>query len=366
MKYQHGGDIYSQPVKLDYSANINPLGLAPSAREALLSGISGDVCSLYPDSCCRELTERLSAHHQVREQWIICGNGAAELIFHLAFFVTPRRGLVLAPTFSEYRQAMEAAGFLVDEYPLLSEDGFLVDGEGLAEKIRQAGREDGPYGLVWLCNPNNPTGRAIRQETVRKLAAACRDTGTLLAVDECFCEFMEDWQSFSVIPLLKEFDNLFVLKAFTKLYAMAGLRLGYGLSSNGTLLEGIRRLRQPWPVSGLAQAAGAAALGEETYVEETRRLITEERKWLEKGLKSLGFFVFPSQANYILFRDVEQRGGDGSERGWLYERLLEKGILIRSCFNYTGLDHSYYRICVKKRRENQAFLEELAEVLKER
>lgn len=366
MIYQHGGDIYSQQVRLDYSANINPLGLAPSVREALLTGISGDACSLYPDSCCRQLVKGLSAHHQVPEHWIICGNGAAELIFNLAFFAVPRRGLVLAPTFLEYRQAMEAAGFLIDEWPLSSEDGFLVDGDGLAEKIRQSGREDRPYGLVWLCNPNNPTGRAIRREQVRKIAAACRDVGALLAVDECFCEFMEDWQEFSVIPLLEEFDNLFVLKAFTKLYAMAGLRLGYGISSNGQLLEGIRRLRQPWPVSGLAQAAGTAALGEKAYVEETRRLITEERKWLSEGLKGLGFFVFPSQANYILFRDAEQKGRDSSERGWLYDRLLKRGILIRSCFNYTGLDHSYYRICVKKHKENRAFLQELAVVLKER
>lgn len=373
LEYQHGGDIYSQNIEIDYSANINPMGLPDGVRRELLRCVREDVCSVYPDSRCGRLTNALACHHKVPPDWIVCGNGAADLIFALAVSIEtapPPRGLVLAPTFSEYRQAMETAGFQVDSFKLREEERFLPDVSGLCQVIEQAGRRNSPYTLVFLCNPNNPTGIALKRPQVCRIADSCKKMGTILAVDECFCGFLENEEEYSIIPDLEDYENVFVLKAFTKLYAMAGLRLGYGLCSRESILEDLCRMRQPWSVSGPAQYAGVAALEESGYVERTRQLIAGERSWLAGELKGLGFQVYPSVANYLLFKDsvtekCTQLNG-AQPKGRLYHALLSRGVLIRSCANYEGLDSSYYRICIKTRPRNMEFIRRLTEALARR
>ena len=316
MQYQHGGDIYTQEIHMDYSANLNPLGLPDGVRKVLASSIHTDVCSVYPDSRCGKLREALGRLHEVPKDWIICGNGAADLVFGLAHGCMPRRGLVTAPAFSEYEQAMRACGCSVDYLFLEEQAGFVPDMDRLVSTVLQAGQEGAPYDMVFLCNPNNPTGIPVPSRAVAKAVSACRQTGTLLVVDECFCDFLDQPQLYSVIPDLGDYGNLFVLKAFTKLYAMAGLRLGYGLCCDGALMEALQMVRQPWSVSGLAQMAGEAALEEQEYVERTRKLMGTERAWLTEGLKKLGCTVYDSQANYVFFKTKL-----GEELG---RRLLEK------------------------------------------
>ena len=143
MEYQHGGDVYSHSVEMDYSANINPLGLPRGVRAALREAVEGPACCIYPDSSCRALTAELAAFHGLLPEWIICGNGAADLIFSLAFALRPRRGLVTAPTFGEYRQALEAAGCQVDGL-FLEQEGLTLSRQALAERLHQAGREGRP------------------------------------------------------------------------------------------------------------------------------------------------------------------------------------------------------------------------------
>ena len=370
MEYQHGGDIYSREIALDYSANINPLGLPPGVRKTLKQCVEGELCSLYPDSSCRALRQALAQHHGIPEEHIICGNGAADLIFGLAAALRPERGLVMRPTFSEYEQALKTVGAKVEYVSLDERRGFEPDLEAMCACVRQAKAEGRAYDIAFLCNPNNPTGIPSGKEQVERLAWECERADTLLAVDECFCDFMEEWEECSVIPALKRFQKLFVLKVFTKLYAMAGLRLGYGLSFHGELLKELSLVRQPWSVSGLAQKAGEAALKEKGYVKETRALISRERHWLKDRLEELGCQVYGSRANYLFFRFFPATGnrkiGESPEvfpRGWLYHRLLEKKVLIRSCSNYSGLDFGYYRICVKTREENEALTAYIREVI---
>lgn len=193
------------------------------------------------------------------------------------------------------------------------------------------------------------------------MAGVCRKQGVRLVVDECFCDFLDAPGSCSLIPLLEKYPNVFVLKAFTKLYAMAGLRLGYGLCTDGELMERLKQVRQPWSVSSVAQAAGLAALGETGYVRASTEAIARERRWLTGELTRLGLTVYGSQANYIFFRDPA--GADGSVRGRLYEALLERRILIRSCANYRGLDHTYYRVCVRLHEDNEILIRELKRIL---
>lgn len=377
-EYRHGGDVYSRQVDLDYSANINPLGLPRGVKEEILKCVrEEEVCCIYPDSACRGLCRDLAKAHGVPEEWIICGNGAADLIFVLAAALRPKRALVPAPSFLEYNQALAAAGCVTDLFYLKEEEGFELSAEKLAEKIRRAAGEQKGYGILFLCNPNNPTGIPVSGETLRFLAEVCGSCKTFLVVDECFCDFLPEPEKYSVTDSLGVFSNLFVLKAFTKLYAMAGMRLGYGICKDGELLRRMNRLRQPWPVSGLAQRAGQAALKEKEYVERARSLIGRERERMRGELQRLGFQVYPSLANYLFFRDRTLSVGQSRERAdvrnlqtgetaWLYHALLEKKVLIRSCGNYPGLDNSYYRICIRTAEENERFLSVLKQVLWER
>lgn len=349
MEYQHGGDVYSNSVDLDYSANINPFGMPQRVKEAAVRSL--EESGRYPDSTCGGLRQALAEFHGVEPEMVVCGNGAADLIFGLALAVKPRRALVTAPAFSEYEQALDTVGCRTDYLNLREEQGFA-----LTEEEFSAALETGPD-LVFLCNPNNPTGVALTGEMVRSLADLCLERKILLAVDECFCDFLEDGEACSLIPFLRSYPNVFVLKAFTKLYAMAGLRLGYALCSDRALLETVNRVRQPWSVSNVAQAAGLAALKEKEYVEMSVRRIAAERQWLSGKLREMGLIVYDSRANYIFFRDPwEETAGrtvPGRWQGRLYEELLLRRILIRSCGNYRGLDRSYYRICVRGREDNR-------------
>lgn len=355
MEYQHGGDIYSHQVELDASANINPLGMPKKVREAAVRSL--EQSARYPDSQSRILREALSRLHGVKQEQIVCGNGAADLIFGLALALKPKGALLLAPGFSEYEQALRTVDCRMDFLPLKEERGFKPS----IEEIKEGLRPD--TSLLFICNPNNPTGAAWERERMEELAALCLKRGIILAADECFCDFLEKPERASLIPALSRFPNLVILKAFTKLYAMAGLRLGYCLCGAQETAEKLEGVRQPWSVSNVAQAAGLAALKESGFAEKTRRFVAEERAFLMEGLRKAGMKVYPSEANYVFFRDPSEDGV--REKGRLYEALLEKKVLIRSCANYRGLDSSFYRVCVGLRRDNERLLAAISQARRE-
>ena len=341
----HGGDLYSRPVSLDFSANTNPLGTPPAVRQAVVE--SAALLNQYPDPCCRALVAALAGFEQVPQDYILCGCGAAELIFSFCAAVKPRRALELAPTFSEYATALEAMGSAVDRYPLEAVNDFSLT-EGFLPFLAA-----GQWDALFLCNPNNPTGQTIPHALLEEVLGLCREKGMRLFVDECFLDLTDGGRDLSLKPLLAGHPELFLLKAFTKSYGMAGLRLGYCLSADSKLLRAMGRAVQPWNVSLPAQAAGVAALGETAFLERARGLVLRERAYLRRGLEKLGLYVCPSQANYLLF----------SAPAPLFQPLLERGILIRDCANYPGLGPGWYRAAVKRRRENQALLAALRELL---
>ena len=340
----HGGDLYSRSVELDFSVNTNPLGTPPSVEEAVRES-AGSLCQ-YPDPYCRDLTAALADHEGVPEDFILCGSGAAELIYAYCRAIGVRTALVTAPTFSEYAAALEAEGRWVLSHPLREADNFGLTGSFLWTL------EDTPAEAVFLCNPNNPTGRLIRSDLLEEICKLCRDRGIRLFVDECFLELSDGGRDASLAGHLAEFPNLFLLKAFTKTYGMAGLRLGYCLSANKPLLAKMSRSMQPWNVSLPAQRAGAAALREKNFIRQSLELIRTERPWLTGELEKLGLQVCPSQANYILLKGEKE----------LFAPLLERGILIRDCSNYAGLGPGWYRIAVKTHGENQRLTAVLSEI----
>ncbi len=340
--YGHGGDVYSQPIRLDFSANVNPFGPPEPVKAAVRA--AADQVSAYPDPYCGPLRDKLAARNGVAREDVICGNGAAELIYQFAMALQPKKALLPVPSFSDYEGALAAAGCEPTYYPLGRADGFLLTEDILTHM--------GPEtDLLLLCSPNNPTGRSVPRGLMLSILDRCRETKTWLFLDECFLEFTDEDKAFSLADRLRDGDRIFLLRAFTKAYGMAGLRLGYGLCKNRELLDRMCRLVQPWNVSNVAQAAGLAALDCPDWPEQARRLIQTEKPWLCGHLTALGFEVLPGDANYLFFS-----GAPG-----LYERLRARGVLIRDCANYRGLQPGDCRIAVRTRRENEALMKAIEE-----
>jgi len=343
--YGHGGDVYRNKIELDFSANVNPLGTPPEIVAAVARAAER-MCA-YPDPYCGSLREKLAEISGAERGDILCGNGAAELIFQFAAALRPRRALLPVPSFSEYEAALNTVDCAVEYDPLRRETGFTLTGDILP-------RITPDVSVLMLCTPNNPTGVCIPRALLLQILERCRETGTWLFLDECFLELTDEGEERSLIPLLREGDRVFILRAFTKLYGMAGARLGWCVCRDASLTEAMCRLTQPWNVSSLAQAAGQAALGCTAFAARTRALIAEEKRFLLEKLADLGVEALPGKANFLMLSGVPG----------LCEALLERGILIRSCANYRGLGPGDCRIAVRTRPENLRLLEAMEDVLR--
>ncbi|MDO4864132.1 MAG: pyridoxal phosphate-dependent class II aminotransferase [Ruminococcus sp.] len=331
MTQQHGGNISQHQDILDFSASINPLGITESVKNAILENIS-DVGS-YPDPYCTELREKLAEHEGVSAENIVCGNGADDLIFRIVHAIKPRKALVCAPTFSEYGRALAEVGCEICEHFLNEKDGFKVT-ESFLDSL------DNTLDICFICTPNNPTGQLIPRDILEAIVRKCSENSTILVCDECFLGFVEGAEKYSLVNFTNE--NCMILKAFTKLYAMAGLRLGYAVCGSSQIAEAVQNSGQFWSVSALAQKAGIAALDESGYVRRTRTHIAGERRFLAAELRSLGVKVYDSAANFLLFK---------SDAG-LAEKMLAEGVLIRDCSNFSGLTDGFYRIAIRTHEEN--------------
>ena len=336
-KNPHGGDIYDGEVELDYSANTNPFG----TPQGVMDAISQSLGSLhrYPDPYCRKLISAISRYEQVPESYILCGNGAAELIYAYCAAIRPGTAAELAPTFSEYALGLSQTGCVPSRYVLWQEDGFRLTEEFLPwlEKTRPE--------ALFLCNPNNPTGQLMDPDLLNRIVDYTREHRIHLFVDECFLDLSQG--GISLKPLLADNPQLFILKAFTKSYGMAGVRLGYCLCGNPETLGAMAKASQPWNISSLAQAAGVAALEEREFLQKTKVLIEEQRTVMKQQLEELGFWVSDSRTNYLLFE-----GPLGLDTA-----LRKKHIAIRSCSNYWGLREGWYRVAVRLPEENKRLLE---------
>ena len=349
MELVHGGDWAGYRAEfgcdaLDFSANVSPLGLPAGVAAAITNALP--TADRYPDPLCRELRAALAGAEGVPADWILCGNGAADLIFRLALAVRPRRALLPAPTFAEYEAALQTVGCAVQRVFLREENEFAVTEEFIDAVTPETD-------IVFLCQPNNPTGQVTPPALVERLVRRCAECGAVLVVDECFLDFLPDRDAWTAKQLLRDTPQLIILKAFTKLYAMAGVRLGYALCGDATLLEKMRGAGQPWAVSSLAQAAGLAALQETAYAGAVRALIAEQRPRMAAGLRALGLRVMDGQANYLLFRTTPDFG----------EKLRRRGAVVRSCANYPGLDAAWYRTAVRTAEENTRLLQIMGEIL---
>ncbi|MCI8349079.1 MAG: aminotransferase class I/II-fold pyridoxal phosphate-dependent enzyme [Firmicutes bacterium] len=348
-KNPHGGQIYDKNILLDFSVNVNPNGTPDSVIEAAISGVMQS--SSYPDAFCTELRKAIALHYGTDENFVICSNGGAELIFQTVAALKPKRGLIVEPTFCEYRQSLEATGCIAETYQLKAENGFNLEAseKNILDKIKQ------DTDVVFICNPNNPTGMVTPKTTLNKILAKCNQVGAALFIDESFGELSEGYDEFSMISEVESSPNLFILKSMTKTYAIAGLRLGFGLCADEKLIERICKHSQCWNVSLPAQMAGIQSLKCTDYVKNTLKILVTEKEFLTKRLTNLGIKVFEGRANYLMIQ-ADRR---------LYSLLLAKGIMIRQCSNFCGLDDSYFRIAVRDHDENLVLIQTLEEIGKE-
>ena len=352
--FDHGGNVFSiarslgvRPEEiLDFSASINPLGISPAVRGALLSSI--DRLTHYPDSDAAELKEALAAFHGLDESAVCVSNGSTELIYLLPRLLGGKRALVVAPAFSEYAKALAREGWAVAYLDLAPRDGFDLPLDLLEERLGEG------FDALFLCNPGNPTGRLIPPATVEKVCDICRSHGVFLVLDEAFMDFCEEGSAKRLVVA----GGGVVLRSMTKFFAIPGLRLGYALGP-AAVVAALAALREPWSVNDQAQTAGLAALSDRDCRERTVRFIAGERAFLATSLAALpGLRSYPSAANYLLV-EIEE-GPSATE---LRDMLLGRRILIRDCSTFHGLSDRFFRVAVRGRDENERLAEQLADVL---
>lgn len=346
-RFAHGGNIYSSPPAggwSDFSANISPLGLPDSVRKVIAENISGVVN--YPDPAGRELKRAISSFYDVPEDEIVLGNGGSELLYVLMHARKPRRALIPAPSFSEYERAAISSGARIVHVLSKEEDLFRTDIDAI---LRVAAEGD----VVFLGSPNNPTGTLLTADDVRAVAKSA----SLVVVDESFMDFRDDAARYTARHLPSELENVVVIQSMTKFYALPGLRLGFSLSSP-RLARKMEAAKDPWNVNLLAQAAGVAALSDSGYQRRVRELVMREKDALFAALSGLyDLFAFPPTVNFILIR----LGASWGTAAELSERMRQRGILIRDCSNYPGLDGSFIRTAVKTRAENERLTRALSD-----
>ena len=347
---RHGGDVFGlseeeRQKTIDFSININPLGLSPMGKKALCCAWEIETLR-YPDVECRELRHQLSIRYGMAEETIALGNGATELMYKMLELLRPQKVIVTAPAFSEYRLSAEAAHVLVESVVLHKENNFHLPIETIKEKMTK-------HTLVYLGNPNNPDGQLLPKEDFLSLLKRAKETGSFLFIDESFIDFVGEDASYR--SYFKDNDCGAVVMSLTKFYAVPGLRIGCAFMSP-FLCERLKDTLIPWNVNGLAQCYMTAALQDSAYREETVLYCKKERRALVEALEKLPYVeVLPGCVNFILCRLIDRFVNAAA----LQEALRPFHIFIRQCGNYEGLDNTYFRVAVRTEEENRKLLDAL-------
>lgn len=354
--YGHGGDVLTAAQRfgvepgqfLDYSANINPLGMPTSVREMLLASLS--AVGHYPDPGHRVFRRALAERLQLSEEWLLSANGAAEAMALAILGLAPQTVGVVYPCFSEYAQLSQQYGARVIGCFGKEENGYKPDFAELYALFEQAD-------LVFVGSPNNPTGMLYQQDELLQLAEWTRETNTWLIVDEAFLDFVEEARQYTLATQLERFPRVILMRSMTKMYAIPGLRLGYAIA-HPDVIEKMRAKQVTWSVNALALLAGELCLQEYEYEEQTRTLIQTERTYLIDFIRGeLGWKVWQGEANFLLVRSPQELTAEQ-----LQARLGKKGVLIRNCAMYPGLTPHDVRIAVRGREENERLIAALREV----
>lgn len=353
ISYRHGGEVFSfSPEErnriLDFSININPMGLSPKGRKAIERFWEIET-TRYPDVDARDVTGSLSECYHIPVGMIALGNGATELMYTILRILKPSKVLVPAPSFSEYRLSAKAASVPVETFYLKESEQFRIP---VAEIISMMGKKS----LLYLGHPNNPDGNLIEPQDFRDIMEAAVQKGSYVVIDESFIDFVDRDVSFR--SFCTRYPNLIIIMSLTKFYAVPGLRIGCSFASEA-ITALIKKNLIPWNVNGPVQLYMTHAALDQEYILETRKFCREERQEFVKQLSLFhGLSIYPGTVNFILCRLT----GGIKDSGELQELLRPHEIMIRQCGNYDGLDNSFFRLAVRRRNENKKLLDALRKV----
>ena len=378
----HGGNIYKvfreKNIKeiLDYSSNINPYGIPESLKSRIIENL--EILERYPDPDYVELREKLANLNNVNLSDIILGNGATEIIFLFMKVINPKKILIVSPTFGEYERAVKAVGtsrnsidlscsddnknienkeIEIEYFELKESDDFKLNIGNLKNQLEKK------YDLLIICNPNNPTGKFLKLAQTEEILKECNKYDTKLFIDEAFIEFLADGMKESIINTEENKKNLFVTRAFTKFFAIPGLRLGYGMYFDKELEQKISEKKEPWSVNNIAELAGLTVLDDTEYIEKTLKWITKEKIYMYEKLNEIsGIKVYETEVNFITGKIDEKLFLEGLNVKVLREKMLEQGILIRDASNFKFLDERFFRLAIKDRASNDRVIEAMKEI----
>ena len=378
----HGGNIYKvfreKNLKeiLDYSSNINPYGIPESLKSRIIENL--EILERYPDPDYVELREKLANLNNVNLSDIILGNGATEIIFLFMKVINPKKILIVSPTFGEYERAVKAVGtsrnsidlscsddnknienkeIEIEYFELKESDDFKLNIGNLKNQLEKE------YDLLIICNPNNPTGKFLKLAQTEEILKECNKYDTKLFIDEAFIEFLADGMKESIINTEENKKNLFVTRAFTKFFAIPGLRLGYGMYFDKELEQKISEKKEPWSVNNIAELAGLTVLDDTEYIEKTLKWITKEKIYMYEKLNEIsGIKVYETEVNFITGKIDEKLFSEGLNVKILREKMLEQGILIRDASNFKFLDERFFRLAIKDRASNDRVIEVMKEI----
>ncbi len=355
-RFLHGGNVYKETSPtgkwLDFSANINPMGIPDSVRHAILEHLDDIVH--YPEPDAPKLKTAISDHYDIPFEQIIPGNGAAELFYLFFNTIRPKRVIIPVPSFGEYERSALAAGASPVFLPLDPENDFTLNMNLLKDMIPQAD-------CLILGNPNNPTGRLLSCDFLIDLSKFCNECNCWLFLDESFLDFRHDWKNYTIRNLVGNYPKLFITQSMTKFYAIPGLRLGFGIASD-SLIHTMENSKDVWNVNQLAQYAGIAALSDEEYAAKTRVLLHQEQSFLVESLKRMKDITpLTPTVNFMLLKLSCSK---------LVQNFLkcmkQRGILLRECSNYRGLESGeYLRMAIRSHDENLRLIEAFNEILQE-
>jgi len=359
-KDEHGGNL-SKMVKhsglsmdkiVDFSVNINPQGLPPQIKKLVTDNISS--LSRYPQPKSESLKNEIAKMYKIRPDNLIIGNGSIELIYLIPQALKIKNALIITPTFSEYEAAARLYGAKIEFLAAGEKDDFKVDFVKLAKLIPKTE-------IVFICNPNNPTGTMLTKEEMRRLMNMCERNRVFLAVDEAFMDFADNNAGqFSLLREVRWNRYLFVIRSLTKFFALAGLRLGY-IAAHPRLAKRLVAFQYPWNVNVPAQVIGQEMIKDNGYIKKSREFIRREKRFLiQKLAKISGIKIYPAAANFI-FCKLEQHCRAKSAAA-LCEQLAKEAVIIRDCGNFRGLNNKFFRVAVKARKDNIRLIAALKKV----
>ncbi len=357
----HGSDL--EKIELIYgikkenitsfAANVNPLGISPKLRSTLADKI--DAITGYPDREYTSLRKCIATYVHTDMERIIVGNGSTELISLFIQIISPKKAFIIAPTYSEYERELSLVGGKSYYYRLEESSDFKLDVEKLNQELSDE------YDLLIICNPNNPTSSAITVSDMEKILKICTQKNILCLVDETYVEFTEDVSQITSIPLAAQYENIIILRGISKFFAAPGLRLGYAICGNSTLITEVNKRKNPWTINTLAAIAGEIMFTDEDYINQTRILIKEERNRVCQMLLSCkNIKVYPPTANFVLIKILK----DGITSADLFDAAIRKGLMIRDCSTFPYLDQKFIRFCFMSPEKNTELMELLADKLK--